>query len=135
MQEDIYQTLKKLPLWFQFAAPLAMGILGMLITRAAIPEAYFEWRVAAVFLLMFTVINPVKGIFNKNWGKYTAISLGLFVSLYVALLFSADAFSLKPITEIGEYRLIYLVFVLFYFMLILMSLLYRTIHKLLKSMN
>ncbi|TVR77691.1 MAG: hypothetical protein EA412_10425 [Chitinophagaceae bacterium] len=135
IENQINKLIKTFPLWFQFSVPFALGLLGMLIARLSMPEQNHEWRVAAVFLLIFVVINPILGIFKENWGKYTLHSFPVFVILFVLMLISADSISLLSIGDIAEYKLIFLLVGMFYFLLTLMALLYRTINEFFQKMQ
>lgn len=90
-------------------------------------EQRFPWTIAASFLLFFTAMNTVMGIFCKEMDRYRSRSILSFVGLAAVSALLARLFSQLPINEAGSYKWIYIVLTIGYMVFLLILTAMRTI--------
>ena len=109
-------------------------VQGLCLLFAAISASLFTsqetshaWIITNSTILLFAVGNPIIGIFTKKWAQYIGASLATFATLTIALYYLAHINCTKPLTEITQYKSVLITLVVFYFMLLSISALFRAV--------
>jgi RsiW-degrading membrane proteinase PrsW (M82 family) len=80
------------------------------------------------WLCLFVFANPVIGIFNKKWARYTLLSISTYIIITVAIYILTHFYITNP-AQINppEHLFVMVSLSAFYFMLIALSFIYRSI--------
>lgn len=80
------------------------------------------------WLCLFVFANPVIGIFNKKWARYTLLSISTYIIITVAIYILTHFYITNP-TQANppEHLFVMVSLSAFYFMLIALSFIYRSI--------
>lgn len=122
--------------------PFQQGIFAaLLVTFIALFCLIFHqnsmqaWDMLLTPILLFCFYNPILGAFQQKPLRYFGLSVFVFISIAVYIYLTGNFISSFSYQQTGELHLFAVLIVVFYFLLNLLTLLFRGILYLLKHID
>lgn len=123
-------------------SPFQQGIMSaLLVTLISIVCLVFHqnsmqvWNMLLTPILLFCFYNPVLGVFQQKPLQYFGFSLLVFISIAAYIYISGNFISTFPYKQTVELHLFTALIVVFYMLLYLLTMVFRGILYLLKSID
>src|SRR5690606_8101484 len=100
----------------QAVCALAIGLLGVVITKLAGMETYYQFVFAYTGIVIYCLANTIVSIFHDSFVRYTLVSWWIYAGLVIVLLLAARFVSGVSIREHREFIQMLISLTIFYVM-------------------
>lgn len=104
-----------------------LSALAILLFTTNKSDSINSWLFSGSGVLLYAIGNPLLGIFNKNWLRYTGLSLATHLLLTFALYNLAQYSCDLPVSATRHYKAVFLSLFVFYFLAVGLTALFRFI--------